>query len=72
MPIDTATPEGEDQHIFVHDRPGFLIRRNTNNVIVELEQDEVLALIADLAEKAYMGKVSLLIESDKIYAKDMD
>lgn len=63
----------EHGSVVVHDRNDFLIRRTTNTVSVPLEADEVFALIRDLAARMELGgPVYLVIESDKIYAKDME
>ena len=63
----------EHGSVVVHDRNDFLIRRTTNTVSVPLEADEVFALIRDLAAGMELGgPVYLVVESDKIYAKDME
>ena len=49
-----------------------MVRRNTNTVIFKLKQDEVLALVGAIATRAYGGSVTLVVESDTIYAKDME
>lgn len=68
MPIDT-----ESGSVHVYDRNDFLMRRDTNTMVVALEADEVFALIEDLASRmALGGPIHLVIESDKIYAKDME
>lgn len=73
MPIDTATDEGEDQSIVVHDRANFLIDRTTNTVFVSLEADEVFKVIEDLARAMEGGgPVYLVIESDKLYPKEAE
>lgn len=56
----------------VYDRGDFVTRRDTNTVTVKLGHAEVLALIRDLADRAYMGDVWLVIESDEILPKEME
>lgn len=47
--------------------PPPVIRRDTNTIVIPLEQDEVLKLIAELAdESALGGPVYLRIEQDEI------
>lgn len=68
MPIDL-----EDGSIHVYDarRPP-LIRRDTNTVMIRLHEDEIFALIEDLARRATEGGgVLLTIEKDIIYPKEV-
>lgn len=68
MPILT-----DNQSIFVYDHREFLTRRDTNTVSVELNADAVFAVICDLASAmARGGPIYLVVESDKVYTKDMD
>lgn len=64
----------EHGSIVVHSRDDFLIRRNTNTVIVRLiGEDEVFTLIKDLASNMETGgPIYIVIESDKVFVKDMD
>jgi len=66
MPVDT-----KQGSVHVYDG-GFLIRRNTDTVVVTLKWEEVLELIHDLSRPTSHNGISLVIESDKIYAKDME
>jgi len=64
---------GDDQSIYVYDRNDFLMRRNTNTMSFVLEADEVFTLIHDLSgQMARGGPVYLVVESDKVFVKDMD
>lgn len=67
------TITANEQSVFVYARKDFLVRRNTNTIAIELDGDEVLAVIRDLAGVGRHGApVYLVVESDKIYAKDME
>lgn len=49
-----------------------IIRRDTNTTVVKLHDDEVLALIAELAREVSSGtSVYLIIEKNEIYPREV-
>jgi hypothetical protein len=62
MPIDLDN----DGMIGAWDSPPKIIRRNANTLVIPLAEDEVLALIEELAKTAYNGRTHLVIETDSI------
>lgn len=72
MPVDTSDLNSNPVTLEVHDRPPLVLDRGVFTIVVALAQDEVLALIEDLAKaSASGGPACLVIEADAItYPRD--